>query len=444
MSIDCVSLEDMTNHPITLPMCSQATSPAIMDGSLSIPRQLRHKISSRVFAQNKDSSESVPSIHSSIYDARKWSSTEENTCFNDTLPAGMKAKDSIRVGQKLQRNNQKLGKPSISSRAPQSHWQYGSPLETIVEQRSFSSLRTTRSLEVDCQELQKSSTAKARKKKSLSFNDLHEIASIQKLPSLRQTSQPLFELVVYTDPSTPPYDPPRRSPTPPGLPSWSKSQAAYIQGPRPIPARQGPFWRRQALSNLWSSLFHSRLTSSTRSRRRAPRFRPPTSGHGTESGFQRHPFHQDVTPKLDIGTSSVPHISTAVPSESGSPQRPRVHFVESVQSRPTTELARNATPPIPCHHTRRRQQEDIPLLSLTNPRIQPSAETQALVEHLDTDHVHNRCCWKCVWDHTKETLCLLCCGHDDDNVTAEAEVDFATSCAGGRRVDRDGGYNVGI
>ncbi|MCJ1244062.1 hypothetical protein MMC30_001259 [Trapelia coarctata] len=209
------------------------------------PKSLRRKHSTRALHPNIDSSESDPSSHSSIFEALYCSPGIENVegkpSWIGTFITGgsrrnsMGSEDGIRVEQSITVE----GSPPIRS------IHHPTPLEPIIEQKSFATLRTQLSFSVRQKPslpvlANEESTAKdapsARRKLSFSLDDL----TVFKRPSrfFKNSSSTSSNVVPLTDtevkyPAIPTGEPPPRIATPPGLPTFNTSAAVAYRLPSP-------------------------------------------------------------------------------------------------------------------------------------------------------------------------------------------------------------------
>ncbi|PGG96459.1 hypothetical protein AJ79_09584 [Helicocarpus griseus UAMH5409] len=214
--------------------------------------KLRRVVSTRAFSQYIDSSESVPSEHSSLYDA-VLTSFESDTSRKHTEPDGFLEDPGLS-------NNRTIGVDGndaamVDSRPVYSRGKWPvMKLETIVEQRSASTLQASlapsgadgyapgnASLTAQRSPPNRIARRKSYGHKIYSFDDLDlppprpKLSSLPngdpRLPSRSSSSGASFELRCLlnltspVEPTQPVYPPPVRSPTPPGLPSFGSPEA---------------------------------------------------------------------------------------------------------------------------------------------------------------------------------------------------------------------------
>jgi len=212
--------------------------------SVSKSKSLRRKHSQRALHPEIDSSESVPSLHSSIFEALYcgpgWENVEGKSAWIGTFITGggrhhsIGSEDGIRVEQSIS-----VERPPIRS------VHHPTPLEPIIEQKSFATLRPQLSFSVrqkpSLPVLAKENSAvndapSARRKLSFSLDDL----TVFKRPSrfFKNSSSASSNAVPLTDtevkyPAIPTGEPPPRVPTPPGLPTFNTPAAAAYRLPYP-------------------------------------------------------------------------------------------------------------------------------------------------------------------------------------------------------------------
>jgi hypothetical protein len=304
---------------------------------LSPIKLLRRKSS---FIGRVDSSEELPSSHESIFVAEYLSSngSEDSSHRIELRPlVGSDPVEGLTISSLVGEIDVSHSiSPSIGSTFIK--YGHGTPLTTIVEQRSLTTLRTADSLTPqksvselpaasvktpllghrDSFELPSTATLRVpRRRKSFSADDLvlikhsyHDACSMIELSTrcLRHVDK------VYAEPRTPIIPPLERPSTPPGMPSWTAAQNAPIQIPsqRQAWSAQRKQSRVQRFLSLQPSVvdLSSRVpvppalqgsvqlaqsrntrsaTSPVPSSIVAPRFRPQRSGHGT-GPLEMHPF----------------------------------------------------------------------------------------------------------------------------------------------------------
>ncbi|KAL1965064.1 hypothetical protein VTN77DRAFT_6124 [Rasamsonia byssochlamydoides] len=291
--------------------------------NLTSPRRVA---SLAAFDRDLDSSESIPSDHSSLYDAVRASFVLEDE--DQTLGHG--AKQDSEVRNERATNALSLNSPSLSSLHLRSNITPHA-LETITEQQSSSTLRRSRSAsqvhespagsDSPSKERRRSSLAvpgRVRRRKVVSFDDSGSDFGAS------NWQQGIFSPVLPTQPA---YPPPVRSPTPPGLPSFGSIEALTYSprftiessptsqaGQRQRSPGDGIFRRRShggALRRLFGAPSPSESPSGSPSRlpihaiARADdgtavrgRFPYRQSGHGVDltRPLDRHPFHRRHLP----------------------------------------------------------------------------------------------------------------------------------------------------
>lgn len=197
----------------------------------------RRAASLRAFDRDLDSSESIPSDHSSLYDAARASSElEEDACY-DGGP-----RREVRVEQAADIPLAVLPAPAPTT-VSHSKWPVNT-LATIVEQRSTSTLHYSRSLShlsgngSQPTEPSQSSLATSprlaspRRRRARSLDDMD--SSVGGQSWLGNDLSPV-------SPTQPTHPPPVRTPTPPGLPSFGTDEALYCASrfALPSPAQGG-------------------------------------------------------------------------------------------------------------------------------------------------------------------------------------------------------------
>lgn len=293
-------------------------------------KPLRRKSS---FISRVDSSEEMPNSHESIFMAEYLSSNSEDSSHKIELHPIQKSTapnhtDDIDASRSIS--------PSVGNTVIK--YGHGTPLTTIVEQKSRATLRTVDSemLQTSGSELAVASTTSCllghrnslelpstvtlripRRRKSFSADDLilikhsyHKACSTIELSTRRL--RPVNK--IYAEPRAPVIPPLERPSTPPGMPSWTAAQNAPTrsQNQRQTQIRQGKQGRVRRLLGLQPSstkipsrdpvppALRSSVQPAERRDRRlaagpqpfsivAPRFRPPRSGHGT-GPVELHPF----------------------------------------------------------------------------------------------------------------------------------------------------------
>lgn len=329
----------------------------------------RRVASSAAFDRDLDSSESIPSDHSSLYDAARASFVLDDE--DQTLSHGAQQDASARP-----LDSTALSPSHLRSNGPPH------PLETITEQQSSSTLRRSRSVsQVHENAIGSDSPSKERRRSSFAAADrvrCRKVVSFDDSGSdfgasnwQHGTYSPVF-------PTEPVYPPPARSPTPPGLPSFGSIEAlnyssrftiessATSQGrqrQRSPGSTEGFFRRRSqggALRRFLGALppsgssttlpMHAiaRADDGTAVRGRFP-YRQ--SGHGVDltRPLDRHPFHRSHLPvATPMHADSVSRTGESRRSKSGDSHEglgpSRVQTAVPSPSNPTAERPGTAEP----------------------------------------------------------------------------------------------------
>lgn len=258
-------------------------------GSLECSRTSRNKVrrvvSIRAFGQHIDSSESIPSEHSSLYDAALASYESGSDDKTPRYPS-IVAADGVE-GDGFGNIREDSSLTSLEPTRSHSKWPVNT-LETIVEQRSASTLSrsvtpsrigpnvpgdvssTTQALQPRTSTPGSSSGVVSKSHRVFSFDDLD-------LPISRSKSLRAFQSRVYArsdrssssdesfethyglretpspvDPAQPVHPPPVRSPTPPGLPSFGSREA--MQYSPPLRSGRGRRFMRHSSQTYQSQL----------------------------------------------------------------------------------------------------------------------------------------------------------------------------------------------
>ncbi|TAQ84450.1 hypothetical protein B7494_g7225 [Chlorociboria aeruginascens] len=333
MAENIVPGEIVSPTPIRHPLLSKVLSPTTPP-----PKQIRRKTS---FVRRIDSSEDLPSAHSSIYEAPYFSS--EDSLYKIESKAVVSSKDletpSPSKAPELNESNQGTEIPSIGAVLEDKPFKYGrgTVLETITEQKSYTTMHSlvhAKSFDEmytpflahrDSFVLMKG----IRRRRSFSLDDLafiknsyHEACLM--IAQEERKSMPAPE--IYAEPKSPIHAPLYRRPTPPGIPSWTAAQNAPRR--RQIIINQpGKPNRLQRFLGLPDSGMHfsSRITNPVlisrpvRSRR-ATTFRPPRSMYGV---LEQHPFYNTSMAKME--TFSVP-LTTTPTTSTTTTQQPNSHL----------------------------------------------------------------------------------------------------------------------
>ncbi|GAD97080.1 predicted protein [Paecilomyces variotii No. 5] len=286
----------------------------------------RRAASLLAFQRDLDSSESIPSEHSSLYDAARASSGSDtgDQTYYDSLST--QTTPDEQHGLSFTTSDQ----PIHNMTSSHSKWPVNT-LATIIERKSNSTLRHSRSMSClydsfsgeglllsrpSRSDLHTSTFSNTQRRKALSFNDAD---------SCPGTSELLGYGRYLASPGQPIYPPPTRSPTPPGLPSFGTQEALFcasrfaIQPPIPGPSGAGDGRRNSydsSLSGSYSEAFRrlfgfspplepcpprlplhaiARAEDGTAVRGRFP---IRQSGHGMDISrpLDSHPFHRMTLP----------------------------------------------------------------------------------------------------------------------------------------------------
>ncbi|PGH02042.1 hypothetical protein GX51_04854 [Blastomyces parvus] len=332
--------------------------------------KLRRVVSTKGISQYMDSSESVPSEHSSLFDAVLASFESDDSRRQSELDGrSEEAGPSNYVPATFGRGD--VG-GICNSRLAQSHRKWpAKKLETIIEQKSASTLKASLVSsvgDVDGPGINPSLTTPGDLsnppniigRKIYSFDDLdlpnrRPKDAVSRLPNRSSSSGASFEIrrllpqTSPVEPTQPLYPPPVRSPTPPGVPSFGSREAIHYNPTHANRSRpsnhQAPASRRGTQQNLAADdeeddsccasglkrLFG--LPSCMGARQPAlptgaiaraddgtmvrGRFGARQSGHGvgagpTSRGLESHPFHRSSLPTArvkDAGATPVPVVA---------------------------------------------------------------------------------------------------------------------------------------
>ncbi|KAL8964098.1 MAG: hypothetical protein Q9197_007013 [Variospora fuerteventurae] len=324
-------LQDTTNS-----MNSEPSSPPFHTAKTTQSTKSRRKFSISFFRhQNLDSSEDIPSPHSSLWDAPLAEQP-----LNTTLPLGdwnasgsdipppPPPKPKSKKKGKRKRTSESGSPPAAINSMPSvrldPNVHHPHLLDTITERSSRPTLRSFRpsslSLHRDSPSI---TTLRARtsalRKESFSLTDLpptrHSLASSKSSLSLREeTNQPL--------PNTPQHAPPDRSPTPPGLPSFNTPEAIHYRLPSPhlsfrerfrlTPTPEEIHYHRQTAHLPSGVVMRGENGELIRGRWRQGGQSGHT-GYGTQGALDSHPFTRaplaDIASEGDeavIGSGSTP------------------------------------------------------------------------------------------------------------------------------------------
>ncbi|KAI4143241.1 MAG: hypothetical protein L6R39_004648, partial [Caloplaca ligustica] len=316
------------NHPESPPFhTAKTTQSAKSRRKFSIPF-FRH--------QNLDSSETVPSPHSSLWDAPL-----ADQPLNTTLPVG----DWDASGSELpppppeKPKRRKKGKRKETSEVPSPPAALDSSpvtrlnpdvhhphlLDTITERSSRPTLRSYHpsvlSLRRDSPSI---STLRARtsaiRKESFSLADLPPTP--RSLASSSKSSLSIRDATVQPFPNTPQYDPPERMPTPPGLPSFNTPEAINYHLPSPQlsfrhrfrlnPTPEEIQYRRQTARLPPGVVMRGENGELIRGRWRHGGLSGHT-GYGTQGALETHPFTR--APMAEVASEATNE--AAIGSDSG-------------------------------------------------------------------------------------------------------------------------------
>ena len=292
------------------------TQDAVTLGDTMRTKSLRRKHSTRALHPEIDSSESVPSSHSSIFEALYCSPSSENaegkpSWIGTFITGGSRnnsvgSEDGIMVEQSIT-----MESPPIRS----TH--HPTPLEPIIEQKSYSTLRPQLSFSVrqkpslpllEKQEstIEVKDTPSARRKLSFSLDDL----TVFKRPSRffkNSSSSASSNAIPQPDtevkyPTIPAGQPPPRMPTPPGLPTFNTPAASAYRLPSPSSSFRDLFrlhrtpeesnWLAQTSGLPPGAVMRAEDGTIVRGR-----WRPTQSGHTghvratRDRGMAGHPLH---------------------------------------------------------------------------------------------------------------------------------------------------------
>ncbi|KAI9766031.1 MAG: hypothetical protein M1835_007266, partial [Candelina submexicana] len=291
-------------------------------------RHVRRKVSLRAFNPEADSSEDEWSDHSSIYTALRLSSSEASEIERRVTREERPKASSLDDGSVSRKGTISPGGTPITPlekliRPP------GTPLQTIIEQKSIATLRAahsfTRTSSLDNKSLLPSKTdlqSCTRRKKSFSEGDVTVIKVNEYPQSSSESSNTEGVLPGYAEPKEPLYSPPYRMPTPPGMPPWTGLGSEVTH---PSRARSGRFF---SLTNPHSWAHSPAML-------RAGRFRPPSSGHTSGGPLDSHPFHN--TPLASVVTSQGPTSGQMLMTGA----RPETPPVEHASPAPTDSMSRH-------------------------------------------------------------------------------------------------------
>ncbi|MCJ1433048.1 hypothetical protein MMC27_002407 [Xylographa pallens] len=268
------------------------------------PNTLRRKASTRALHAAADSSESLPSSHSSIFEALFCDSSNENSdgkaaWLGTFVTGGNRSQPSFPAGAiKSEPASSLANPPARSLHLP-------TPLETITEQKSVATLRAQGSFST-------------RRKLSFSLDDLHLFRRSSRLFKNSSSSSSAAVLPhppnpVY--PVTPSNPPPPRMPTPPGIPKFNTPAATAYRLPYPSSNFRSIFRRNKTPEERQWLAQTARLPQGVLMRGEdgvfvRGRWRPSQSGHtgnvrllGARRGAA-HPLHTAPFANVSAATTS--------------------------------------------------------------------------------------------------------------------------------------------
>ncbi|MCJ1379705.1 hypothetical protein MMC17_002807 [Xylographa soralifera] len=266
------------------------------------PNTLRRKASTRALHAAADSSESLPSSHSSIFEALFCDSSNENL-DGKAAWLGTFATRGSRSQPSLSADAMNSEPASSLANPPARYLHLPTPLETITEQKSVATLRAQESFS-------------ARRKLSFSLDDLD---LFRRSSRLFKNSSSSSSAAVLPHPPHPVYPvapsnyPPPRMPTPPGIPTFNTPAAATYRLPYPSTNFRNLFRRNKTPEERQWLAQAARLPQGVLMRGEdgvlvRGRWRPSQSGHtGTARpigarGVAAHPLH--IAPFADVPVAS--------------------------------------------------------------------------------------------------------------------------------------------
>ncbi|MCJ1410380.1 hypothetical protein MMC19_004465 [Ptychographa xylographoides] len=265
------ALSDSTNN-----LKTQAAATAHPSIKPAQSKSLRHKKSARTFRPQVDSSESLPSSHSSIFEAvycgSKTDKADDQAPWLDTFVTGGSRKYTPKKAPSFN-SLPEISPPAIP---PARTIHLPTQLETIKEQKSLGTLRNQPSL-LD------------RRKLSFSLDDLPLFRRHSRLFKNSSSSSsaaiaPPVDQPAIAYPMAPVQEPPPRMPTPPGLPAFNTPAALTYRLPSPNSGFYGLFhWKKGLDERRWRDQT-ARLPSGVVMRGEngvlvRGRWRPSQSGH---------------------------------------------------------------------------------------------------------------------------------------------------------------------
>ncbi|KAL9585636.1 MAG: hypothetical protein Q9203_004166 [Teloschistes exilis] len=301
-------LQDTTNS------MSPEPSEPFHTAKTSQSNKTRRRLSLSFFRrQGLDSSESLPSPHSSLWDASLAEQSQEVTtpvgdwdssCADITPPSDeLEHKKRSKRRGKAKPPSPPAAIKSSPSRAIDTNIHHPHLLDTITER---SSLHTLRSHHPSIKSLQRGSpsvsTLRARtlalRKESFSLADLPAIAP-SSLKSSHSAESLILNGTMRPNPNTPTHDPPERMPTPPGLPKFNTPEAISYRLPSPQTSFRQKFrrhptpeqivYRRQTSQLPPGVVMRGEHGELIRGRWKQGGLSGHT-GYGTQGALEKHPF----------------------------------------------------------------------------------------------------------------------------------------------------------
>ncbi|KAL2352388.1 hypothetical protein BJ546DRAFT_207089 [Cryomyces antarcticus] len=322
------------------PLSDRSNSRSPPPTAAPINRLLNHKISRKQFFPHLDSSEDTPSEHSSVYDAMHWRSADHlaHVCDEDEatdapatipkhgVPNGGSADGSLLTLEIISLYTEGEKNPASSTGTQDAGIRFinrphGTPLATIIEQKSIATLRTAPSFpsvkrnftpihtSSNSHYLHTTSSTINENRRRISFSVdelvLREVqrrsedsAHLNSAAPVPADAELLGEAELLgsdiTRAVSPPFQPPKRIKTPDGLPRWPgdlPNARPYLSSTSANPARALLNYLRNSRSPQSTQPV---ARSETRPQRTCRAFwRPPASGHAAV-GFAEltsHPFH---------------------------------------------------------------------------------------------------------------------------------------------------------
>ncbi|MCJ1280848.1 hypothetical protein MMC26_000165 [Xylographa opegraphella] len=282
------------------------------------PNILRRKTSTRALHAEADSSESLPSSHSSIFEALFCDASNENSdgkaaWLGTFVTGGSRSQPSVSAKAiKTEPASTLANSAARSLHLP-------TPLETITEQKSIATLRAQKSFS-------------ASHKLSFSLDDLDLFRRSSRLfknssSSSSAAAVPHLPQPVY--PVAPSNSPPPRMPTPPGIPKFNTPAAVAYRLPYPSTNFRGLFRRNKTPEERQWLAQTARLPQGALMRGEdgvlvRGRWRPSQSGHTGNArplgarGPVAHPLHIAPFANVPVATASrmddLAHTSSAAPT----------------------------------------------------------------------------------------------------------------------------------